>query len=830
MAPSYWTASNAAERSKLAPKESDWNLAGLSSTAPTTRTRHGGNGRPTLHRRWMMEVEEEEEESVASDSSYNSSDEESCTSEELDDDVLALTEKPPATRVILEVDSLTKAVETNSICKECNGSLALVVKTTCLASSIVLSCCNSDCGFVYHAEQPAATTIHERTNDNRERNTDYAANVMYVVSFLSMGDGGSEAARLLELLGLPNDTTMESRSFTIIEERIGPVIRSLTEDILLENLTEEVKLTMEQSEHQDNNDFTLWKSALDPLFCEELSIAKYPRITVSYDMAWQQRSSGHSYRSPSGHALMVGALTRKPVAMCVKSKLCSFCSSFKKKNAEVQPEEYPLHECWKNHTGSSKGMEPKACLDMTIEMFDKRHVIIKGIVIDDDASTKALVRWSNQDWMLNNNTTLAPKVLMTKGANKGKWTPRPNKGKLPRHIPEPTWVHDPNHRRRVMTGDLHRVLASGVKNKFTMTKMDITRLAKNYGYMVHSLNLSMSDEAMTAAGKAVLEHHFDNHEFCGDWCRRKLQTPQQRLASQRYYRCKTKDELLYLSLVNLLSRFLTLENLQEVAHGLDTQVNESFNNAASWLAPKNKVYCATGSLSNRLGIALGIFSIGSEIYFKRLFKGLGVTATPNVLHCLKVKGDKRQRQLQFIQTKAAKKNRQKRKHEQLVNDEKTARVERDKREGTYSSGMNVAEGAQDGYTAEELLSAAADPTGKSSASKKKTSRSQLVCPHCYKKGHSTMRSRHCLMNPRSSQQTTAATESVATMPTNNGEEDDLYDNMAQLALDDADDADRMDSMPLQDDAPSDFSDQEQFYDVGTWSDSETEDTMTTGAI
>ena len=268
-----------------------------------------------------------------------------------------------------------------------------------------------------------------------------------------------------------------------------------------------------------------------------------------------------------------------------------------------------------------------------------------------------MVRWSNKDWMLNNNTNNPPRVLITRGDSKGTYQPRPNKGKLPRHIPEPTWVHDPNHRKRVLTGDLHKLLSSGVANKFTMTKMDITRIGKNYGYMVRSLTSSMSDEAMTIAGKAVLEHHFDNHQYCADkWCQRKTQTQQERLASGRYYRCKTKDALLYNALEKLLSRFLSLQNLREVSHGFDTQVNESFNNSASWMAPKNKVYCGSGSLTYRISIAIAIQSIGSTAYYGRLFKKLGITMTPNVIHCLKVKGQQRQQRLDVLQTRQAKKD------------------------------------------------------------------------------------------------------------------------------------------------------------------------------
>ena len=42
-----------------------------------------------------------------------------------------------------------------------------------------------------------------------ERNADYAVNILFVLGFMSSGDGGKEAERILGLLGLPNYTTME---------------------------------------------------------------------------------------------------------------------------------------------------------------------------------------------------------------------------------------------------------------------------------------------------------------------------------------------------------------------------------------------------------------------------------------------------------------------------------------------------------------------------------------------------------------------------------------------------------------------------------------------
>jgi hypothetical protein len=63
---------------------------------------------------------------------------------------------------------------------------------------------------------------------------------LYVLGVISNGDGGLEAERLLGLLGLPNDTTMEGKSFANIEDRIAPTILKVNNEIIHENLIEEV--------------------------------------------------------------------------------------------------------------------------------------------------------------------------------------------------------------------------------------------------------------------------------------------------------------------------------------------------------------------------------------------------------------------------------------------------------------------------------------------------------------------------------------------------------------------------------------------------------------
>ena len=517
-----------------------------------------------------------------------------------------------------------------------------------------------------------------------KRNTDFALNALYIISFIASGDGGTEAARLLGMLGLPNSTTMQSRSFGNIERMLSPAIQEYTEEILQRNLENEVAVILgDDTDEKGDRLYDMWigKTLIEPL---------WPRMDGCADMGWQQKGSGRKRDSKSGHAVTIAMRTRKAVALETCSKGCGFCKTWRTRH--TLDEAPPKHRCFINHDGTSGSMEPLAVLRMYIKLY-KKQVIVRRFVLDDDASTKSKLKWSNKTYCQNTGATRAPKII-----NKnGNLAPRPNNGGIPGYMPEPLFVADPNHRRKTLSNDLWKLALKGKtspedqkeqydkKKKrheikaeeenlpppvippfkvkpwdLTMTSSDCRRISKNFAFMARTLKDMDTDEQIVNAGKAVLEHHFDCHKYCGEWCRRKEELARQaqeqqnrelskqqedderkqqaKDVSKKFYRLKDDpvDALLYKKLLSIVARFVTLEALREVAHDMDTCANESFNNTVSWVAPKNKVYCGTHSLKNRISIALGISSVGLMEYYVGLFHRLGIAMDDDERHYLKI--------------------------------------------------------------------------------------------------------------------------------------------------------------------------------------------------
>jgi hypothetical protein len=156
----------------------------------------------------------------------------------------------------------------------------------------------------------------------------------------------------------------------------------------------------------------------------------------------------------------------------------------------------------------------------------------------------------------------------------------------------------------------------------------------------------------------------------------------------------------------------------------------------------------------------------------------------------------------------------KKKYDELKNKKAIAKMERSKRkrEGTYKTGQNMAEGGLDGYTEEELLLAAAaqKPSRAQGRVKKNKDDKPVKCKHCNKEGHTTTRSHHCLLfkgtttdkklKTRTSEDSECVvipSPSTSTTTTTTG--DDAFNESNP-----ADVVDALDSLPLQDEDSSEM--------------------------
>jgi hypothetical protein len=183
-----------------------------------------------------------------------------------------------------------------------------------------------------------------------------------------LGLGLTHVEALLGFLGM-RSRLGSWQAWKAVEARLGVGEEAVTIEMMAKNLAEEMGLSPECPD-------TLKKLCA---FC--------------YDMGWQQRSSGHKYDSPSGHALLIGARTKKICGMIVLAKCCATCDSAERKMKTVKK-----HRCFRNCKGSSKGMEAAGCPQLVETLSATNENLIIAILIgDDDSTMKAVVSHSYKD-------------------------------------------------------------------------------------------------------------------------------------------------------------------------------------------------------------------------------------------------------------------------------------------------------------------------------------------------------------------------------------------------------------------------------------------------
>ena len=133
----------------------------------------------------------------------------------------------------------------------------------------------------------------------------------------------------------------------------------------------------------------------------------------------------------------------------------------------------------------------------------------------------------------------------------------------------------------------------------------------------------------------------------------------------KFYRDKQIDRELYEWLTDLLDGYTTEDKLEEVGHGMETNINESLNSVVAWIAPKSKSFSGTVSLETRIYMAIEIHLVGFEQFFLSLLESMGIDVTPGVEYYLRIQQQRRENKSRRSKKPDIKIQRRKKQYKQL---------------------------------------------------------------------------------------------------------------------------------------------------------------------
>jgi hypothetical protein len=124
----------------------------------------------------------------------------------------------------------------------------------------------------------------------------------------------------------------------------------LAEEEMKKNLIEEVRSAA--AEQVERFNIEAWIHSLLNGDIVLMTDDVFAMVNPAADMSWQQCQKAND--SLSGHAIMFGCFTRKPIwYWCIKQKGCWTCTYHSDSEDGIL-----AHECTINHDGLSKSMEP----------------------------------------------------------------------------------------------------------------------------------------------------------------------------------------------------------------------------------------------------------------------------------------------------------------------------------------------------------------------------------------------------------------------------------------------------------------------------------------
>jgi hypothetical protein len=154
------------------------------------------------------------------------------------------------------------------------------------------------------------------------------------------------------------------------------------------------------------------------------------------------------------------------------------------------------------------------------------------------------------------------------------------------------------------------------------------RLSRNLAYMCaqHAPDKEgCTFEKFKIAGRASFEHHWNNHEFCGDWCQAKGWSEEEKLKYKHKYRNKETHAREYAQQLIIVLKFTEDGRLARVYHLWLNNKTESIHGLiVNIYLPKRSYFCQTICGKARTFLAVSIGLLGYYEYYKILYLKIGI--------------------------------------------------------------------------------------------------------------------------------------------------------------------------------------------------------------
>ena len=226
---------------------------------------------------------------------------------------------------------------------------------------------------------------------------------------------------------------------TVLEKCTNPVIEKVRKYLQQKGTDEEIVATINETDNPVEQNLLETETPMH-------------RVQASYDMGWQVHSLGNKYGSPTGHGLLLGAITKKVMDSVIFNKKCAKCT--KNETRTGNNNAIKMHNCVKKFEGSSKLMEAAGLLLMLNQMPSEKNVSVCTIISDDDSNARAKAQHAG------------------------------NRGQLTPNTEEPRCLADPSHIKRVFACAIY-ALASAPMKVSRVTKRLAGHLKYCYGAAVN---------------------------------------------------------------------------------------------------------------------------------------------------------------------------------------------------------------------------------------------------------------------------------------------------------------------------------------------------------